>query len=105
MGTCNNNKVDRKNRTLGNDFSAQIPVDASEPIELTEENFATGMNCPCFAKCDKMGGSEKKDCETDCANTCNNNKVDRKNRTLGNDFSAQIPVDASEPIELTEQNY
>jgi len=54
----------------GKDFSAQIPVDASVPIVLTEENWETGMNCPCFAKCNDMSLKEKADCETDCDNTC-----------------------------------
>ena len=32
----------------------------------------TGMNCPCFAKCDRMRGRKRRHCETDCDNTCQN---------------------------------
>ena len=38
-----------------------------------EDNFKTGMNCPCFAlkKCDeKKGKDEREKCVDDCAKSC-----------------------------------
>merc|ERR1711990_1291324 len=57
---------------LGDDFkSFQIPVYGDEPINANEENFKTGMNCPCLAKCDKMTQKKKKNqCEIDCDKEC-----------------------------------
>jgi len=57
---------------LGDDFkSFQIPVYGDEPINANEENFKTGMNCPCLAKCDKMTEKKKKNqCEIDCDKEC-----------------------------------
>jgi len=59
---------------LGTDFkSAYVPVDASVPIILNENNFETGMNCPCFAlrKCDeKKRKSKREKCVADCAKSC-----------------------------------
>merc|ERR1711934_1322326 len=59
---------------LGADFkSAYVPVDASVPIILNEDNFQTGMNCPCFAlrKCDeKKRKSKREKCVADCAKSC-----------------------------------
>jgi len=54
----------------GADFSYQMPVDASAPIVANDMNFITGMNCPCFAKCNKMEGRRKDTCEVDCDKEC-----------------------------------
>ena len=35
-------------------------------------HFNSGMNCPCFAKCNQMGNEKKKNkCENDCDKECN----------------------------------
>merc|ERR1712179_309253 len=63
-------KVQSDGKDYRNDYSKQLTPFDNEPVHLNDEQIKTGMNCPCFAKCDSKKGSSKTKCEQKCETTC-----------------------------------